>query len=96
MNLTSTGQKHKVKGTETTNCEPVGSVQLPQKVVQDSGPGASPLPEHLKDLYDRNSYHWTEARPMSAGAQSPLQMLASLFCRAFTYLESSVVLVSYN
>ena len=25
---------------------------------------------------------------MSAGARSPLQMLASLFCRAFTYLES--------
>jgi len=54
MNLS--GQRHKLKKcTEIANCEPVGSVHMPQERVQDPGHTASVLPEHLRDLYERST-----------------------------------------
>ena len=56
MNLT--GQKHKVKkGTEIARCEQVASVVLQQKEIESE---MLHLPEHLKELYMRNSHGLTE------------------------------------
>ena len=56
MNLT--GQKRKVKkGTEIARCEQVASVVLQQKEIESE---MLHLPEHLKELYMRNSHGLTE------------------------------------